>query len=109
MIVLRIAVLVKKSSLRSGTSSPFSSVKIQTFGDAENDDSITENADAHRRIDFATLEKDFFLIHHAVAVGILEDKDTITCGTFTVMSTIVDNFANPNASSMIDIEIRQTE
>jgi hypothetical protein len=77
------------------------------------DDSIAQHADSVSRIDFAALIEDGFLVGHAVAVGVFQNQNAVTFGSIGIVAVgeapIVDDFANPDSTEMIDVDVRWAE
>ena len=65
------------------------------------------------RIDFAALIEDSFFVSHAVVVGVFQNQNAVTFDSLCIVAvgeaSIVDDFANPDTSEMIDVDVRWAE
>ena len=68
-----------------------------------------KHADSQRRIDLTPLKEDGLPIRDSIAVGILDHQNPITFFSFAIATSIIHDFANPDPSEMIDIDIRRAE
>ena len=73
------------------------------------DDAISEDADAHRRVDARPLVEDLHVVGSSVTVAILEDQDAVAFGASTAIAVVIDDLADPNASAVIYVEVRRTQ
>ena len=73
-----------------------------------NDNAVVQYADSVRRIDVASLIKNFTHIGLSIVVGIFEDEDAIALGTAVTFAAIVHHLANPYPSTMIDVDVCRT-
>src|SRR5690606_9245361 len=79
------------------------------LGTRRNDHTVAQNADAVRRDDIFTLVIHLLVISLPVAVGVLQDQDPIAFGAFSVVPAIVDDFTDPHAAAVVDIDVRRAQ
>ena len=76
-------------------------------------DSIAQHADSVSRIDVAALIEHRFLVGHAVAVSVFQNQNAVAFSSIRIVavgkSSIVNDFANPDATKMIDVDVRWAE
>ena len=61
------------------------------------------------RVDFVALVKHSLLVGNSVCVRVFHHEDAVTCRTFALAVTVVDDFANPDATFVIDVDRRDAE
>ena len=62
-----------------------------------------------RRVDVAALVENFFAVDHAVAIGVFQNQDAVTLRPFAIVFAVVNDFANPHAATMIDVNVCRTQ
>ncbi len=105
MVVLRLTSLAENRFLLFRNVVSVGIGKHPNIGSSAYKDTITQDHDSHRRIDITPLIENLRGIHNTILVCILENQDAISLGSLSIVSAIIDDFADPNASTIIDIEI----
>lgn len=76
-------------------------------------DSVAEDADTVCRIDVTSLMEDSLSICFTVVIGVFEYEDAVAFRAVGVIaigkSAVVDNFADPDASEMVNVDIGRAE
>ena len=68
------------------------------------DHAVAENADAMGGVDVGSLIKYRRLVGLTVADGVFQDNDPVALSTFALVAAVVDDFANPDSTLVIDID-----
>ena len=69
---------------------------------------VAEHADAVGAVHIMALMKHRGLVRRGVAVGVFEDEDAVAFGTFAQVLAVVDDFADPDAATMINVDAGRT-
>ncbi len=109
VVVLRNAGFREEDFLLVGLAVAVGVGEDEDVGRNGDDDPVAEHADAHGRVDIASLVEDGRLVGFAVAVGVFQDQDAIALGALAVAMAIVDDLADPHAAAGIDVNIGGAE
>ena len=76
-------------------------------GGAGDDDPIAEHANAERGVHVTTLIVDLLSVGFAVAVGVLEDQNSVALRPLVIagMRPVVNHLTDPNPAPMINVNV----
>ena len=84
-------------------------VEREHFLPGTNDDTVAEHANAVGRVDIGALMEDRDPIRFAITILVLQNEDAVALPALAKMPPVVDDLANPDPSTGIDIDRRRAQ